>query len=76
VLGIPWILRLLHPILDQGTFRQVFGQDRRAVEEEQRAYSLHQQDLSRETNPVSHAVRQVIRKQTLVGSPLPERILG
>ncbi|MEN9222588.1 MAG: hypothetical protein Q6M04_09140 [Thermostichus sp. BF3_bins_97] len=64
------------PVLDQGTFCQVFGPDRRAVEEEQRAYHLHHQDLSRETNPASHAVRQVIRKQTVGCSPLPEWIPG
>jgi renierapurpurin 18,18'-hydroxylase len=60
----PWILKLLHPFLDRGTFRQVFRQDIRAVEEEQRAYNLHHQDLSRETNPVSHAVRKVMLTQT------------
>jgi renierapurpurin 18,18'-hydroxylase len=70
-----WILKLLHPILDKGTFRQVFQQDIQAVEEEQRAYNLHQQDLSRETNPVSHAVRKVILAQTAgcppIHPPLP-----
>jgi renierapurpurin 18,18'-hydroxylase len=60
----PWILKVLHPFLDKGTFRQVFLQDIAAVEEEQRAYNLHHQDLSRETNPVSHAVRKVILAQT------------
>jgi renierapurpurin 18,18'-hydroxylase len=70
----PWILRLLHPFLDYGTFRPVFRQDQRAVTEEQRAYNLHGQDLSRETNPVSHAVRKVMLQQTasypsLIDSP-------
>ncbi len=73
VWGIPWILRLLHPLLDRGTFRQVFQQDIHAVEEEQRAYNLHGKDLSRETNPVSHAVRKVILSQcsddSINGSP-------
>jgi hypothetical protein len=54
--------RVLHPIFDRGTFRQIFAQDIRAVQEEQRAYNLQGQDLSRETNPVSHAVRKVIFK--------------
>jgi len=63
VWGMPWVLRLLHPVLDRGTFRPVFRQDIRAVEEEQRAYNLQGRDLSRETNPVSHAVRRVILKQ-------------
>ncbi|MGQ9838583.1 MAG: hypothetical protein ACUVRV_11645 [Cyanobacteriota bacterium] len=49
----------------QGTFRRVLRQARRAVEEEQKALDLHQQNLRCETNPVSQAVRQVIRKQTL-----------
>ncbi len=70
VWGIPWILKLLHPILDKGTFRQVFAEDIKAVQEEQRAYNLHSQDLSRETNPVSHAVRKVILNQTGGRSPL------
>jgi renierapurpurin 18,18'-hydroxylase len=60
----PWILKLLHLFLDKGTFRQVFRQDIQAVEEEQRAYNLNNQDLSRETNPVSHAVRKVMLTQT------------
>lgn len=72
VWGMPWILKLLHPILDRGTFRQVFSQDIRAVEEEQRAYNLQGQDLSRETNPVSHAVRKVILKQTQGQPPLTQ----
>lgn len=74
ILNQPWILKLLHPVLDKGTFRQVFAQDQQAVSEEQRAYNLHGQDLSRETNPVSHAVRKVILQQTadwprLIGPP-------
>ncbi|MCS6812514.1 MAG: Rieske 2Fe-2S domain-containing protein [Cyanobacteria bacterium] len=68
VWGMPWILRLLHPLLDWGTFRQVFHQDIRAVEEEQRAYNLSGCDRSRETNPVSHAVRNVILHQCASGS--------
>ncbi|PSB30313.1 Rieske 2Fe-2S domain-containing protein [Chlorogloea sp. CCALA 695] len=70
VWGMPWILKLLHPILDKGTFRQVFAEDIRAVQEEQRAYNLHSQDLSRETNPVSYAVRKVILNQTDGQQPL------
>ena len=70
VWGMPWILKLLHPILDKGTFRQVFAEDIHAVQEEQRAYNLHSQDLSRETNPVSHAVRKVILNQTDGQQPL------
>jgi phenylpropionate dioxygenase-like ring-hydroxylating dioxygenase large terminal subunit len=70
ILNQPWILKLLHPFLDKGTFRQVFEQDKQAVAEEQRAYNLHGKDLSRETNPVSHAVRKVILQQTVGCPPL------
>lgn len=76
IIRIEWLSRLLLPIaeplvtyfLNQGTFRKVFMQDIRAVEEEQRAYNLRGEDRSLETNPVSHAVRQVIRIQT-AGQP-------
>lgn len=61
---LPLVEPLLIPILNQGTFRQVFLQDIRAVEEEQRAYNLTGQEASRDPNPVTHAVRRVILKQT------------
>lgn len=67
---LPFVEPLLIPVLNQGTFRQVFLQDIRAVEEEQRAYTLAGQDLSRDTNPVTHAVRRVILKQTEHQPPL------
>jgi len=65
VWNMPWILRTLDPFLNHGTFRVVFEQDMDAVEEEQRAYNLYERDLSRETNPVTHAVRRVIARQTV-----------
>jgi phenylpropionate dioxygenase-like ring-hydroxylating dioxygenase large terminal subunit len=61
---LPFFESILTPILNQGTFRKVFQEDIFAVEEEQRAYNLYQEDLSRDTNPVSHAVRRVIIRQT------------
>lgn len=61
---LPLVEPLLIPVLNQGTFKKVFLEDIRAVEEEQRAYKLAGEDLSRDTNPVSHAVRRVILKQT------------
>jgi phenylpropionate dioxygenase-like ring-hydroxylating dioxygenase large terminal subunit len=61
---LPVVEPILLPILNQGTFRKVFLEDIRAVEEEQRAYSLHQSDLSRDTNPVTHAVRRVLIQQS------------
>jgi renierapurpurin 18,18'-hydroxylase len=62
--GTRLLLKLLHPILKYGTFQKVFRQDIRAVEEEQRAYNLAGHDAGLDTNPVTHAVRQVILKQT------------
>lgn len=75
---LPLVQPILLPILNQGTFAKVFMEDIRAVEEEQRAYRLHHRDESRDTNPVSHAVRRVILQQTegqtgLTPEPLVER---
>ncbi len=70
--GTRILLQLLHPVLEHLMFRRVFEQDIRAVEEEQRAYNLSQSDQSLETNPVTHAVRQVILHQTAHVSGISE----
>lgn len=84
ILNCQWLGNLLVPlvepvllnVLNHGTFRKVFLEDLRAVEEEQRAYRQAGGDLSRDTNPVTHAVRRVMLKQTEHQPPLqPEPLI-
>ena len=67
---LPLVEPILIPILNQGTFRKVFQEDIAAVQEEQRAYNLYGNDLSRDTNPTTHAVHRVIIRQTCGQSAL------
>ena len=67
----PCVEPLLLPVLNHGSFRQVFRQDIAATEEEQRAHLLADgRDLGRDPNPVTHAVRRAIVAHTAGRGPL------